>query len=99
MATRQFTVEKFSVVSAKPFEDVLAGLERGIGRPNMSVLHEQMTAAPSFSPGSRLRSAEGPKGQSVQDCSHHRWKSVDHEANGRGGCGRRLLRPGDHSRV
>jgi len=54
MATRQFTVEKFSVVSAKPFEDVLAGLERGIGRPNMSVLHEQMAAAPSFSEFQRI---------------------------------------------
>ena len=60
MATRQFTVEKFSVVSAKPFEDVLAGLERGIGRPNMSVLHEQMAAAPSFSEFQRvIRGAVG----------------------------------------
>jgi uncharacterized protein (DUF302 family) len=54
MATTQFTVEKFSVVSAKPFEDVLAGLDRGIGRPDMKALHEQMVAAPSFSEFQRI---------------------------------------------
>ncbi len=49
MPTKQITVERFSVVSAKSFEEVLAGLDKGIGRPNMRVLHEQMAAASSFS--------------------------------------------------
>ncbi|MFY9938893.1 MAG: DUF302 domain-containing protein [Silvibacterium sp.] len=49
MIVRNFTVEKFSVVSARTFEDVLAGLDKGIGRPNMMALHKQMGAATSFS--------------------------------------------------
>ena len=49
MTVSNFTVEKFSVVSTRTFEDVLAGLEKGIGRPNMSALHKQMGAAKSFS--------------------------------------------------
>ena len=47
--TKQLTVERFSVVSAKSFEDVLRGLEKGIGRPDMRVLHQEMDAAASFS--------------------------------------------------
>jgi uncharacterized protein (DUF302 family) len=49
MPTKQITVERFGVVSAKSFEEVLAGLDKGIGRPNMRMLHEQMAAASSFS--------------------------------------------------
>lgn len=48
MATKQLTVERFSVVSARSFEDVLLGLEKGIGRPDMRVLHQRMDAAPTF---------------------------------------------------
>jgi len=48
MTVRNFTVEKFCVVSAKSFEDVLAGLDKGIGRPDMSALHRQMAAVSSF---------------------------------------------------
>jgi uncharacterized protein (DUF302 family) len=54
MTTKQFTVERFSVVSTKSFEDVLAGLDQGIGRPNMSVLHLQMNAAASLSEFQRI---------------------------------------------
>ncbi len=49
MTVRNFTVEKFSVISARTFEDVLAGLDKGIGRPNTIALHKQMRAATSFS--------------------------------------------------
>jgi uncharacterized protein (DUF302 family) len=49
MTVRNFTVEKFSVVSAKAFEDVLAGLDKGIGRPNMAAFSKQLAAATSFS--------------------------------------------------
>jgi len=43
--TKQRSVQRFSVVSSKPFEEVLHALEKGIGRP---VLHGQMTATNSF---------------------------------------------------
>jgi uncharacterized protein (DUF302 family) len=49
MTVRKFTVEKFSVISARTFEDVLAGLDKGIGRPNTNGLRKQMGAAGSFS--------------------------------------------------
>jgi len=48
MSTRKITIERFSIVSARPFSDVLGALEKGIGRPNMSALHEQMANASSF---------------------------------------------------
>jgi len=46
--TKQLSVQRFSVVSSKPFEEVLQGLEKGMGRPDMRVLHGQMTATSSF---------------------------------------------------
>src|SRR5579862_3051933 len=49
MTVTNFTVEKFSVISARAFEDVIAGLDKGIGRPNMSVFRGKMAAATSFS--------------------------------------------------
>jgi uncharacterized protein (DUF302 family) len=49
MTVMNFTVEKFSVVSSKSFEDVLEGLNEGIGRPSMAAFSRQMAAATSFS--------------------------------------------------
>lgn len=48
MTTRKITIERFSIVSARPFADVLHALEKGIGRPDMTSLREQMANAPSF---------------------------------------------------
>jgi uncharacterized protein (DUF302 family) len=48
MTTKQLTVERFSILSARPFEEVLLGLEKGIGRPDMRALHKQMAEALSF---------------------------------------------------
>jgi uncharacterized protein (DUF302 family) len=49
MTTKQITVERFCLESSRSFEDVLLGLEKGIGRPNMSALQPQLDAASSFS--------------------------------------------------
>jgi uncharacterized protein (DUF302 family) len=49
MTVMNFTVEKLSVVSSKSFEDVLAGLYNGIGRPNMAAFSRELAAATSFS--------------------------------------------------
>jgi uncharacterized protein (DUF302 family) len=48
MKTTEIKVERCTVVSAKSFEEVLAGLSKGIGRPNMSLHHERMASASSF---------------------------------------------------
>ncbi len=42
------TVERFNIASSKPFEDVIRGLEKGIGRPDMGALQKAMGGAPTF---------------------------------------------------
>jgi uncharacterized protein (DUF302 family) len=48
MATTKLAVERFKVVSARSFDEVLAGLAKGIGRPDMRVLHRQIGEANSM---------------------------------------------------
>lgn len=48
MATNRITVERFCIESSKSFDDVIAGLEKGIGRPKMAVLQPQLNEAPTF---------------------------------------------------
>jgi uncharacterized protein (DUF302 family) len=47
--TREIAVERFSVVSAKPFKDVMAAVDAAIGHPDMAILRRQMTAAATHS--------------------------------------------------
>src|SRR5947208_15440230 len=54
MTTKRITVERFCIESLKSFEDVLLGLEVGIGRPNMSELQPKLNAASSFAEFQRL---------------------------------------------
>jgi uncharacterized protein (DUF302 family) len=42
------TVERFNIVSSKPFEDVTRGLYKGIGRPDMGALQKEMASAATF---------------------------------------------------
>jgi uncharacterized protein (DUF302 family) len=45
---RQVAVDRFGVTSAKSFDEVLRGLEKGISRPDMRVLKPQMDGAQSL---------------------------------------------------
>jgi uncharacterized protein (DUF302 family) len=45
MATRQISVQRFSVTSSKSFHDVVAALEARIGRPDMNAFRKSITAA------------------------------------------------------
>jgi uncharacterized protein (DUF302 family) len=47
MATKQIAVERFSVVSAKPFDAVVAAVDAAIGHPNMSAFQKSMASANS----------------------------------------------------
>jgi len=47
MATRQIHVQRFSVVSSKPFRTVLSALEAAIGRPDMGAFRKGLSAAKS----------------------------------------------------
>lgn len=54
MAIQQVNFERFSVVSARSFEDVLARLDEGIGRPDMKKFREGMSSAASFAEYEKL---------------------------------------------
>jgi len=45
MTTTEVQVRRVSVVSSRPFEEVVRRLTATIGRPNMSAFHEALTAA------------------------------------------------------
>ena len=47
MATRQIHLQRFSVVSSKPFRTVLSALEAAIGRPDMGAFRKGLSAAKS----------------------------------------------------
>jgi uncharacterized protein (DUF302 family) len=48
MATKQLNVERFSLVSAKPFDDVVAKLEAGVGHPDMRALWTEINSATTY---------------------------------------------------
>ena len=48
MQTRQVTVQRWSVISAKPFESVVAAVEGALGRPNMIEFTAKLAAATTF---------------------------------------------------
>jgi uncharacterized protein (DUF302 family) len=45
MPTREVTVRRVSVVSSKPFEEVVRGLTATIGRPDTNAFHKALAAA------------------------------------------------------
>jgi uncharacterized protein (DUF302 family) len=48
MPVRSVAVERFSVVTSKPFTDVIAVLDREIGRPDYPALSKQLVATKSY---------------------------------------------------
>jgi uncharacterized protein (DUF302 family) len=48
MPIRQFAVERFSLVSSRPFADVVAGLEAAVGHPDMREFAKNVGAANSW---------------------------------------------------
>src|ERR1700739_3182163 len=45
VATKQITVERFSVVSAKPFAEVVRAIEAQVGHPDIQQFYEAIQAA------------------------------------------------------
>jgi uncharacterized protein (DUF302 family) len=45
MNVRQINIERIELESSRSFEQVLAGIEKGIGRPNMATLTREMADA------------------------------------------------------
>lgn len=48
MATKQISVERFSITSAKPFRDVVKVLEASVGHPNLNTFMSDVTSAKLF---------------------------------------------------
>ena len=48
MTTKKIEVQRFTVISSKSFQDVLAKLDAAIGHPNMAAFRNDMTSAKSF---------------------------------------------------
>jgi uncharacterized protein (DUF302 family) len=48
MTTKKIEVQRFTAISSKSFQDVLAKLDAAIGHPNMAAFHNDMTSAKSF---------------------------------------------------
>jgi uncharacterized protein (DUF302 family) len=48
VSVREVKVERVSVISSKAFEDVVAALERAIGRPDLTAFGKEMAAAKTF---------------------------------------------------
>ncbi len=49
MTTKTIHVERFSVTSLKPFDEVVKALEAGIAHPNISAIMSEIVAAKSYS--------------------------------------------------
>jgi uncharacterized protein (DUF302 family) len=63
MAIQEVRVQRFSVTSARPFEDVVAHIESGIGRPDMARFRKDITASKSFAELEEIvNGAVGPSG-------------------------------------
>jgi uncharacterized protein (DUF302 family) len=48
MTSNRIALERFSIVSSKPFNDVVAALEASIGHPDMKAFMREMASAPTF---------------------------------------------------
>jgi uncharacterized protein (DUF302 family) len=48
MTTKQISVERFSVTSSKPFDDVLKALQASVAHPNMSTFMGDIASAKSY---------------------------------------------------
>ena len=49
MTTRQIDVQRFSVISTKPVEDVVAKLNQNLGHPDMNQFRKEASTAKSYS--------------------------------------------------
>jgi uncharacterized protein (DUF302 family) len=63
MATRQISVQRFSVTSSNSFQEVISRLEVAIGRPDLGAFRKDISAAKSYPEvASIVNKAIGPSG-------------------------------------
>jgi hypothetical protein len=63
MAIREIKVQRFSVTSSRPFNEVVAGIEAAVGHPDMGAFQKNITAAQTEAELERVvHGAIGPSG-------------------------------------
>ncbi len=63
MTTKQIEAQRFSVVSAKPFEKIIEAIDGAIGHPDIQAFKSKITGARSFAAVEAVvRNAVGPSG-------------------------------------
>jgi uncharacterized protein (DUF302 family) len=63
MPIRQFDVQRFSVTSAKSFEDVIQAVHDAIGHPNLAVMQREVAATKTYGGlEAIINNATGPSG-------------------------------------
>ena len=63
MATKQISVQRFSVISSKPFGEVIKALETAVAHPNMGTLMNEITSAKTYADMERvIQGAAGAPG-------------------------------------
>ena len=63
MATKQISVQRFSVTSSKSFQEVVSRLETAIGRPDLNAFRKDISAAKSYPEVENVvNKAAGPSG-------------------------------------
>ena len=63
MSITQVNVQRFSIISSKPFESVLQSLEAVVGHPDMTAFMKSVTAAKDFAELDKIiHQAIGPSG-------------------------------------
>jgi uncharacterized protein (DUF302 family) len=61
VATKEVNVQRFSVVSSRKFEDVVAAFEQAVGHPDMNEFRKNLTAAGTYAELEKVvRGAVGP---------------------------------------
>ncbi len=89
MPTRDFSVRRFSVVSVKPFDDVVQALSASIGRPDISAFHQALSNAKTLADlQAVVRGSIGPS----ELMEFARFDAGDVLRKERGGQGPRILR-------
>ena len=63
MATKEISVQRFSVTSSKSFQNVVSRLEAAVGHPDMSVFRRHVTSAKTYPEVEQIvNKAIGPSG-------------------------------------
>jgi len=67
MAVTNIKIERFSVISSKPFDAVVAAIKASVGQPDMTEFAKAIRSAPSFAELERCcqRSAEQHRADAV----------------------------------